>query len=110
MITIVSDKKEVEKYIKSTGKLFELYRTATKFQTVENFSNSKFKLVMKNIEKNEDYNPDTLKGKILRENMIGDKSLTDIANECVYSVAHIYNLKQKILREFAAVVFEVIII
>lgn len=110
MISIVSEKKEVEKYLKCTGRLFELYKTATKFQTVREFSNSKFKLVMDNLNKNKDYNPDTLKGKILRENMIGDKTLTEIADECAYSVAHIYNLKQKILREFAAVVFEVIII
>ena len=110
MISIVSEKKEAQKYIKSIDGFFDLYKSATKFNAQKNLYSSKFKTIVDNLNSNSDYKKDTLKGKILRENMLGDKTLTLIAAENAYSVAHVYNLKQKILREFAAIVFEVIII
>ena len=51
-----------------------------------------------------------LKGKILREHILEDKNLEDIAIETRYSVSYIYAQKLKILKEFAAMVFEVIIL
>ena len=110
MISIVSEKNEVQKYMKSIGKFFDLYKSATKFDTQRSLHSNKFKTIVDNLNNNSDYKKDTLKGKILRENMLGDKTLSLIATENAYSVAHVYNLKQKILREFAAIVFEVIII
>ena len=110
MINIIRSEKEVREYILGIKKLFELYKVTDKFNMRENALNSKLKHIISNLDKNEDYNKETLKGKILREHILEDKNLEDIAIETRYSVSYIYAQKLKILKEFAAMVFEVIIL
>lgn len=110
MINIVKDQNEIKTYIEGTRKLFELYRLTLKYDLGETIFEKKFTDIVKKSLKTEDYSLDTVKGKILQENLLGDRTLSSISNETNYSVAHIYFLKQKILKEFAALTFEVILL
>ena len=110
MIKIIRDEKEIKKYIKDISCTFQLYKSSIKFGILDKFENKAFKELIEHIKLNDDYKKETLKGKILYENILGDKTLTEIAGENMYSVAHIYNLKNKILKEFAAITFEVILL
>ncbi len=110
MINIVKDQKEIKTYIEGTRKLFEMYRLTLKYNLGETIFEKKFTDIVKMSLKSEDYSIDTVKGKILKENLLGDRTLSSISNETNYSVAHIYFLKQKILKEFAALTFEVILL
>ncbi len=110
MINIVKDEKEIKTYIEGTRKLFELYRITLKYDMGETIFEKKFTDIVKKALKTEDYSIDTVKGKILKENLLGDRTLSSISNETNYSVAHIYFIKQKILKEFAALTFEVVLL
>ena len=109
MIKIVRNEKETKKYIDDIQKMFDLYKSAKKFGLTEKIEDSDFKELVKRAEDNIDYTG-TLKGKVFSDNIIGDKTLSEIANEVNYSVAHIYNIRQKILKEFASITFEVILV
>ncbi len=110
MIKIVGEELEIKKYVRAIKELFSLYKSLNGKEDNPLFSNKQFKSLLKTAFANPLYNEDTLKGKILRENILGDKSLTLIAEETMYSVAHIYAIKQKIFKEFASVTFGVIIL
>ena len=110
MINIVKDQKEIKTYIEGTRRMFEMYRLTLKYNMEETIYEKKFIDIVKNSLKSEDYARDTVKGKILRENLLGDRTLSSISNETNYSVAHIYFIKQKILKEFATLAFEVILL
>lgn len=110
MINIVKEDKEIKKYIEATRRLFEMYRLTLKYNLGETIFEKKFIDIVKKAIKTEDYSLDTVKGKILQENLLGDRTLSSISNETNYSVAHIYFIKQKILKEFAVLTFEVILL
>lgn len=110
MINIVKDQKEIKTYIDGTRKLFDMYRLTLKYNLEETVYEKNFNDIVKKALTSEDYSLDTVKGKILRDNLLGDRTLSSISNETNYSVAHIYFIKQKILKEFAALAFEVILL
>lgn len=110
MINIVKDEKEIKTYIEGTRKLFELYRITLKYDMGETIFEKKFTDIVKKALTTDDYSIDTVKGKILRDNLLGDRTLSSISNETNYSVAHIYFIKHKILKEFAALTFEVVLL
>ena len=110
MIKIIGEETEVKKYVKAVKELFSLYKSLNEDEGSPLFSGKQFKNLLKTAFKNPNYKDDTLKGKILKENILGNKSLTALAEENGYSVAHIYTVKQKIYKEFASVTFGVIIL
>ena len=110
MIKIVGEEMEIKKYTKAVKELFVLYKSLNDGEDSPLFSDKQFKTLLKTAFANPVYAKDTLKGKILRESILGNKSLTLIAEETMYSVAHIYAVKQKIYKEFASVTFGVIIL
>ena len=110
MIKIIGEETEIKKYIKAVKELFSLYKSLNEGEDSPLFSDKQFKNLLNTAFKNPNYKEDTLKGKILRENILGEKPLTVIADENGYSVAHIYALKQKLYKEFASVTFGVIIL
>lgn len=110
MIKIIGEETEIKRYLKAVKELFLLYKSLNEGEESPLFSDKQFKNLLKTAFKNPGYGEDTLKGRILRENILGDKSLSLIAAENGYSVAHIYALKQKIYKEFASVTFGVIIL
>ena len=109
MIKIVRNEKETKRYIDDIQRMFDLYKSAKRFGVEEKFEDNDFKELIKRAKDNDDY-ISTLKGKILSDNIMGDKTLSEIAEEENYSVAHIYNIKQKVLKEFASITFEVILV
>ena len=109
MIKIVRNEKETKRYIEDIQKMFELYKSAKRFGIEEKFDDKDFRALIRKAKENDDYKG-TLKGKILSDNIMGDKTLSEIADEANYSVAHIYNIKQKVLKEFASITFEVILV
>ena len=110
MYKIIRSEKEAREYINAIGKMLKLFKMSEKFGVDNNLSNMQLKKVIDNIDKDEEYAGNSLKGKILREYILGEKSALLLAEEENYSIAHIYGTKQKILKEIAALVFEVIII
>lgn len=110
MVKIIRSESEAKKYINDTKKIFEMYSSAKSFDIEKDFTDKKFIKMIEKIKENEKIMCSELKLKILKENLLGNRSLADIAAESMYSVAHIYNLRQKILKEFAMILFEVILI
>ena len=110
MITIIKEEKEAKTYIQAIKKLFEVYRISKRFNMEEKITNSGFKHLVDSAVRDSEYEITTIKGKILKENLLGDKTLTTIAEETMYSVAHVYGIKQKLLKEFATMTFGVIIL
>ena len=110
MVKIVREEKEAKKYIGDVKKLFEIYKISNEFDIRDKYETKRMTKVLKQIESNSKSYGNELQTKILKENLLGTKSLSEIASETTYSVARIYGIRQKILKEFATIIFEVILI
>ncbi|MBE7020418.1 MAG: hypothetical protein E7411_03160 [Ruminococcaceae bacterium] len=110
MIKIVGEEKEIKKYTKAVNELLTLYKNLNDGENSRLFTDKQFKNILQKALENPSYGEDTLKGRVLRENLLSDKSLSDIARESMYSISRIYDIKHKILKEFASVTFGVIIL
>ena len=110
MVKVVRDEKEAKKYIEEVKKFFEIYKISDEFNIRNIYETKRMKKVLKQIESNSKNYGNELQTKILKENLLGEKKLSEIAEETTYSVARIYGIRQKILKEFATIIFEVIII
>ena len=110
MIKIIKDEETIKEYIENVEKIFKFYKLSDDFGVRENYKNKKIKKLFKKIEENSSDFGGELQTKILRENLLGDVSLNVIAKEMDYSTSHLYTIRQKMLKEFASIIFEVILI
>lgn len=110
MVRIIREEQTAKKYIEEVKRLFDTYKISARFDIKDNYRSKRMSKVLKQIEDNSKNFGGELQTKILKENLLGDKSLSDIAREEQYSLAHMYSLRQKILKEFATIIFEVILV
>lgn len=110
MLKIITDKTQGKKYIESVKKAFDVYKLSEKMKVPETNNSKRILEVIKCIsESKEGYNDD-LKRRIVKEHLLGDKSVEEIADDMGYSETHIYNTRTGILKDFATLLYEVIIL
>lgn len=110
MVKIISDEIKAKKYIDVVKKAFEVYKMSEAFDMKDRFSNKNMKRMLKLIEDNSLEYGNHLQNTIIREHLMGGKSIGEIADSEGYSCAHIYGVRNKIFKDFAAILFEVIIL
>lgn len=110
MIKIIRESQETKKYLEDVKKIFEIYNISKMFKMEKDFDDYRISKIINQIEEVEYPEGEHLKTQILREHILGNKTLSEIALENNFSVTHVYSLKSKILKEFAALFFEVIIV
>ena len=110
MVKIIREEEAVKKYLEDVKKIFDIYRMSDQFELKDSYKNKRIKKVFKKIEENSVDFGGEIQTKILKENLLGNRSLKDIATEIQYSPAHLYTVRQKILKEFVTIIFEVILV
>lgn len=110
MVRIINDEAKAKKYIDVVKKAFEVYKISETFNIKNRFSNKNMIKMLKLIEENSLEYGNHLQNTIIKDHLLGGKSIGEIADEEGYSCAHIYGVRHKIYKDFAAILFEVIII
>lgn len=110
MIKIVRGSKETKKYLEDVKKIFEIYNISKMFNMEKDFDNYKINKIINQIEEAKYPESERIKNQVLKEHILGNKTLTQIAFDNNFSVSYIYSVKIKILKEFAALFFEVVIV
>ena len=110
MLKIITDRTQSKKYIESVKKAFEMYKLSERLQLPEKYNSKRIKEVLKCINESKENYTEDLKKIIVKDNLLGDKSVEKIADEMGYSITYIYNVRLSVLKDFATLLYEVIVL
>ena len=110
MLKIIMDKTQGKKYIESVKKAFDIYKLSEKMKVPENCSSKRIMDVLNCINESKESYTDDLKRIIVKEHLLGDKSVEEIACDMGYSTTYIYNIRTGVLKDFATLLYEVIVL
>lgn len=110
MVKIINDEFKAKKYMDVVKKAFDMYKISSSFKIEDTFEDKNVKNLMKLIEENSNHYGTDVHASIIKENLLGNKTMSEIAKDNGFSVTYVYGLRKKILKDFASILFEVIII
>ena len=110
MIKIIDKKSEGKKYTDAIAALFRIYRINGELSETEEETIKEFSKIVTAIKSDNLYKEDCLKKEIVKAHLLQGEPLNLLAERLCYSTSYVYSTHQAIIKDFAMLIFKVVIL
>lgn len=109
MINIIDNKNDAKKYTDAIAALFRLYRINGEVCGDVREADGFYKIVNK-VKADSLYQNEPLKKEIVKAHMLSGEPLVHLAERMSFSTSYVYSVHHSIIKDFAMLIFKVIIL